>query len=397
MKLSCTMCQDLIPLYVDELLSSESSEAVEEHLIHCTACQSYLHTLQQDLPQPLTTLEDKDTELLTKVQKRLAMTQYLFLLCGMVLSSFFVLTDNIFQNILFLPLIGFTGYFFTKRFLRIPFITSLVLYVVFSFKEASYYIGTSKFLGELLSSLGFMLFWAAIFFGLTLLGSATAVLLSQASKDFRSRSYKGKACTIAIYSIVIVITSVILLLYNGSNGNPITAFYARARMNAYLEVTYPDYEYALHDVSYNFKSGNYGADAYMYTGEAPRPFSIRYGNGNVHDDYYTTYEEDMGTSLRLGKEAGEQIEALLTTTGIPFYTVDAYTSVPLGRYTDTPYSQTAVTEPLELTIYKYTDTKESIEDFSLWCETLRSFLVTSGYPLKTITFNSDPHFMVARL
>lgn len=44
--IKCEVIQDLLPLYVDEVLSEESCEIVEEHLSDCTACTAYCEKLK---------------------------------------------------------------------------------------------------------------------------------------------------------------------------------------------------------------------------------------------------------------------------------------------------------------------------------------------------------------
>ena len=45
MKNECSIVKDLIPLYIDDLLSKDTVEFVEEHLQSCANCREYLKTL----------------------------------------------------------------------------------------------------------------------------------------------------------------------------------------------------------------------------------------------------------------------------------------------------------------------------------------------------------------
>lgn len=49
-KLSCAIAKDLLPLYVDDVLSSESTNAVQEHLKHCAQCSKTATELNTHLP-----------------------------------------------------------------------------------------------------------------------------------------------------------------------------------------------------------------------------------------------------------------------------------------------------------------------------------------------------------
>ncbi len=48
--MDCSIIQDLLPLYVDECCSEVSREAVERHLVQCSACREALQTMGKSLP-----------------------------------------------------------------------------------------------------------------------------------------------------------------------------------------------------------------------------------------------------------------------------------------------------------------------------------------------------------
>lgn len=56
MKISCNIIKDLLPLYVENIVSNESKVLVEEHLKSCTECQAKLQKMQQ----PVKLSADKD-------------------------------------------------------------------------------------------------------------------------------------------------------------------------------------------------------------------------------------------------------------------------------------------------------------------------------------------------
>ena len=51
-KLDCPIVRDLLPLYVDQVTSPETTQAVEDHLAACPACRRERDGLQGDLPEP---------------------------------------------------------------------------------------------------------------------------------------------------------------------------------------------------------------------------------------------------------------------------------------------------------------------------------------------------------
>ncbi len=51
MKIQCNIAKDLMPLYIDEVLSEESKAAVEEHLTGCEGCREYYRKMHDaELP-----------------------------------------------------------------------------------------------------------------------------------------------------------------------------------------------------------------------------------------------------------------------------------------------------------------------------------------------------------
>ena len=47
MKCSCGIIKDLLPLYVDHVCSDESKELIDQHLLECEHCKSYLNLLRE--------------------------------------------------------------------------------------------------------------------------------------------------------------------------------------------------------------------------------------------------------------------------------------------------------------------------------------------------------------
>lgn len=65
MKISCNIIKDLLPLYVENIVSNESKVLVEEHLKSCTECQAKLQKMQQ----PVKLSADKDMNELKALKK----------------------------------------------------------------------------------------------------------------------------------------------------------------------------------------------------------------------------------------------------------------------------------------------------------------------------------------
>ena len=48
MNKDCEIIKDLLPLYVDDVCSTETREFVEKHLKNCNECQKYFETMEKD-------------------------------------------------------------------------------------------------------------------------------------------------------------------------------------------------------------------------------------------------------------------------------------------------------------------------------------------------------------
>ena len=78
MKLSCDIIRDLLPLYAEELASTDSAGAVEEHLCECEGCRAELDALKKPVPVPA------EEPGIRKVRKGLVRRWLLGLTCGML-------------------------------------------------------------------------------------------------------------------------------------------------------------------------------------------------------------------------------------------------------------------------------------------------------------------------
>lgn len=49
-KCSCNMVKDLLPLYIDDVVSPETKSEIENHLSECEACKKIYESMKEDLP-----------------------------------------------------------------------------------------------------------------------------------------------------------------------------------------------------------------------------------------------------------------------------------------------------------------------------------------------------------
>ena len=52
-EIKCTIIQDVLPLYIDEVVSEDTKEMVDDHLQHCVTCQKEYESMEQDLYIPV--------------------------------------------------------------------------------------------------------------------------------------------------------------------------------------------------------------------------------------------------------------------------------------------------------------------------------------------------------
>ena len=57
MKTECSVVRDLLPLYVEDMVSPETAQYVKSHLAECSACQAELESLEEG--EGLTAIEKK--------------------------------------------------------------------------------------------------------------------------------------------------------------------------------------------------------------------------------------------------------------------------------------------------------------------------------------------------
>lgn len=101
-KLTCPIVRDLLPLYIDQVVSPETAQAVEDHLADCPDCRGEYESLQANLPVPT---EEADTsrqfgDMMKKTKRKdaIQITLVVVLLVAVMAAGFHLLrtlvTDN---------------------------------------------------------------------------------------------------------------------------------------------------------------------------------------------------------------------------------------------------------------------------------------------------------------
>jgi len=65
-EIKCTIIQDVLPLYVDEVVSQDTKEMIEEHLVHCEKCQKEYEVMRRELIIPA----EHKVSIFKKINKR---------------------------------------------------------------------------------------------------------------------------------------------------------------------------------------------------------------------------------------------------------------------------------------------------------------------------------------
>lgn len=82
MNLSCDVIKDILPLYLEDLASSDTRRLVEEHLCSCNNCKKEY----EKLCTPVNTTTDVNILPLKKLQKALNKRKYLIILYSLMLT-----------------------------------------------------------------------------------------------------------------------------------------------------------------------------------------------------------------------------------------------------------------------------------------------------------------------
>ena len=319
-----------------------------------------------------------------QLKYELLILQWFILSLGLIALIIFSINNHLFENIIFLPMIGFIGYLFTRRIFILPGITTCVLLI-------------SNFLKDLISPITDTawnyLFYFFLFFIMTLIGSLCGYFLLKSIRYYKKiHSYKkfGVWCAWCALGILVLW---LFIDYISIHGNPISTYCTEYRMQKYLRANYPDESISLSHTYYHPKTGTYTSTASLYDeAEALQTFHVYLTHGQVSDDYVTTYLEDEPNEYRLNAQIEEELCTLLSEHNIPFYDVQSSLLLEKGYYDQIDFDKTYFDKPLALTLILFTEDKQSPQAFGRWCESIRKLLIDEGYSIDHLCFQSSPHW-----
>ena len=82
-EIKCSVIEDLLPLYVDEVVSDDTKELVEAHLKTCECCRQEYEQMKGILYVPI----EHDTSMFEHVQKRWNQKKWLLILSSTLIVA----------------------------------------------------------------------------------------------------------------------------------------------------------------------------------------------------------------------------------------------------------------------------------------------------------------------
>lgn len=142
MKTECSLVQDLLPLFAEDMVREETARYLREHLSQCPHCRAEYDAMKADtsllFPESACDLADEQEKTFTRLLKKLNRWYHYFacLLILLLLCLGFSWTggENLMYNSLLMPVVGVFGYtvFRWKALYKIPLlllVVELFLYV----------------------------------------------------------------------------------------------------------------------------------------------------------------------------------------------------------------------------------------------------------------------------
>jgi len=118
MRTECSIVRDLLPLYVENMVSGESAEYIEEHLKDCDECSAELELLRGGAEscgseQTVAHKEDKAKpfkRIMKKMNRQFGMLAYSLVIFFVFLGFSWTGGENLMYNSLIMPIVGVFGY-----------------------------------------------------------------------------------------------------------------------------------------------------------------------------------------------------------------------------------------------------------------------------------------------
>lgn len=173
MKRECHIVGDLLPLYLENMVSEGSAAFIEDHFRDCESCRKEYENMKKNVESVSKEKAVEDVrpfkKLMKKINRQTSMLSYglivLFIFFGFSLTA----DADMMYNSLIMPLVGIFGYIVFRKsaFLKMP----VLLLVVDSLAWV---------LGMSVMPFSEVLLWTLIYYFVSLMGTVSAMLLHYA-------------------------------------------------------------------------------------------------------------------------------------------------------------------------------------------------------------------------
>jgi len=291
-KKECSVVQDLLPLYVEEMVKEETAQFVRKHLETCAGCQLELEAMRDagETYVPEIAQEERMRPLM-KIMKKWNRQTYMlsytviivFILFGFSLTG----GENLMYNSLIMPVVGIFGYivFKSKVLFKMPILLLAIDFAVYCF-------------GLVDLDLWSVIVWTCIYSIFVLIGAVIACLLHITFRKGMLRILKAAAFLAAV-----VLIGGVGFFANGLVGNPVSYKLAERTAKAYLEENYEGMGCEIERIFFSFKDGSYHAHI-ISPDSIDSDFTVTIAaNGRVlYDNYESRVLQGWNTANRIEGE-----------------------------------------------------------------------------------------------
>lgn len=115
MTTNCFIIEDLLPLYNEDLLSTETADWVTDHLQNCPHCKKLAQLTAEPITEDVLTSPINHEKMMSKIQSKIFFYQMIFIGISFFLALQTTLLNDSFGFILSYTLLGFLIYLFYKN------------------------------------------------------------------------------------------------------------------------------------------------------------------------------------------------------------------------------------------------------------------------------------------
>ena len=177
MKTECSVVRDLLPLYVENMVSPETAQFISDHLKECSECHSEFEGLkEEEILFPVENKPAADTrnakpfkKMMKRMNRQFYSIAYAAIIFFIFLGFGWTAGSNLMYNSLIMPIVGIFGYYVFKwrAVYKVPVLLLLIDLAIFAFQ---------------LIEIGFVdtLMWTILYAVFVFVGVAIAFLLHYA-------------------------------------------------------------------------------------------------------------------------------------------------------------------------------------------------------------------------